>query len=216
MADHEIKVGPDKVQVGPDSVIIFSTRIMSEWTIREFCRVPIYFQSRKFFLLRKAPAPAPFAMRYELACWTADLPNETTRFINYDEAYVVEREREFKSNFRNGHLHSALFCLYPLLGFFWSGFKERVLGPIGFEARSITGASIMLAFSFFLLEGVFVFYFGSGFAAAVIGNSLFGTPLVWLDRLFLCILPVDCLFRFGRRLRGDDNPAGILEWVFSK
>ncbi|MDB6122550.1 MAG: hypothetical protein JWQ71_1543 [Pedosphaera sp.] len=215
IAIHETNIGPDKVQVGTDTIVIYATRIMADWTIREFCRVPIYFQSRKYFLRRKEPAPAPYAIRYELASWTADLPNETTRFINYDETYVAEREHEFKSTHRNEHLHSALMCLYPLLGFFWSEFKERVLGPIGFEPRSITSASIMLAFSFFLLEGIFVFYFRSGFAAAVFGNSLFYLPLVWLDRFLLCTLPVDCLFRYGQLLGGgDDTPGGILEWLF--
>jgi hypothetical protein len=208
----EHAVGPDKVQVGDFTVTVFAMRPMVDWTVREFSIVPIYFRGHKFYLKKKIDGPAPFACRYELAPWYPQLGLESSLSIVYDEDYVADRDRYFRTDRRNDHLHSALFGIYPLLGFCWSGFKERVLSRIGFEPVDITEASIIIAFSFFMMEGIFAFYFRSGFLAALFGQRL----LFGLDWTLLVVLPLDCAMRYGQVIRGDSFPAGFLEWLFKR
>lgn len=208
----QITVGPDLVEIGERTVTIFAMRPMPEWTVREFCIVPIFFRDHKFYLKRKSPGPAPYAFQYELAPWFPQLGTESTLKIVYDEDYVAERDQHVRAVRRQDHLHSALFAIYPFLGFCWSGFKERVLGPIGFEPVDITEASIMIEFGFFLAEAVFAFYFHAGFLGVMFGRRL----LFGLDLAFLLLLPFDCGIRYGRIIRGDSCPIGFLEWLFKR
>jgi hypothetical protein len=205
-------VGPDKVQVGDFTVTVFAMRPMPDWTVREFSIVPIFFRDHKFYLKRKLDGPAPYACRYELAPWFPQLGAESSLSIVYDEDYVADRDRYFRTDRRNDHLHSALFGIYPLLGFCWSGFKERVLSRIGFEPVNITEASIVIGSGFFLAELIFVFYVHSGFLAVVFGQRL----LSCLDLALLLVMPVDCVVRYGHVIRGDSYPAGFLEWLFKR
>lgn len=205
-------VGVDLVHVTDEKVIVFARHEMPDWTVREFCRVPIHFRGHKFYLLRKLPGALPYAFRYELAMWHSGLGMESNRPIYYDEDYVAERDQDAGIFKKREHLHSALFALYPFLGFCWSGFKERVLGPIGFDPVDITDASVMLAFGFFMLDAVFVCYFNYGFLAVVFSREW----LLPLDRILFVLVPLDCAMRFGRIIRGDSVPAGFLEWVFRR
>jgi hypothetical protein len=205
----EIAVGPDLVRVGDFTVTILAQRAMADWTVREFCIVPIFFRDHKFYLRRKETGPAPYACTYELAPWYPQLGTESTLRIIYDEDYVANRDRDSRTDRRNDHLHSALFCAYPLLGFCWSGFKERVLCRIGFEPVDITWASVFLEFSFFMVEGIFAFYFHSGFLTVMFGRRI----LYLLDMALLLALPIDSAVRYGHIIHGDSYPAGFLEWL---
>jgi hypothetical protein len=208
----EHAVGRDKVQVGDFTVTVFAMRPMVDWTVREFSIVPIYFRGHKFYLKKRLEGPAPFACRYELAPWYPQLGMESSLSIVYDEDYVADRDRYFRVDRRNDHLHSALFGIYPLLGFCWSGFKERVLSRIGFEPVDITEASVFIELSFFIVEGIFAGAFHSGFLAALFGRGL----LFGLDWTLLLVLPLDCAVRYGHVIRGDAYPGGFLEWLFKR
>ncbi len=203
-------VGPDKVQVGDLTLTIFAMRPMVDWTVREFSIVPIYFRGHKFYLKKKMDGPAPYACRYELAPWYPQLGMESSLSITYDEDYVADRDRYCRADRRNDHLHSALFGIYPLLGFCWSGFKERVLSRIGFDPVDITGGSIFIELGFFMVEGIFFGAFHGGFLTMLFGRRL----LFWLDLALLLVLPADCAMRYGQIIRGDSVPAGFLEWLF--
>ena len=211
-SENSARVGTDLVIVTEEALVIHAHREMPDWTLREFCVVPIYFRGHKFYLKKKSPGQAPYAMKYELGTWHDALGGESTLSINYDEDYVEERDRKGSMARGMEHLHSILTPLYPLLGFTWTGFKERVLSPIGFDARSITEASMLLAFSYWMLEGVFAFYFRGGFLAFVCSSA----PLLWLDWALVVVLPLDCAIRFGRLIRGDSIPCGFLEWLFRR
>ena len=93
----EFSVGPDKVRLVGDEVTVFAVRAMPDWTVREFCRVPIHFQGNKYYLLRKTAGPHPYAFQYQLAPWHSDLGAESSRSISYDEAYVAHRDEQFRS-----------------------------------------------------------------------------------------------------------------------
>lgn len=208
----EIAVGADLVLVTDHKLLVFARNEMPDWTVRDFCVVPIHFREHKFYLKSKAAGTPPYAMQYELATWHPGLGMESTRPIYYDEDYVAERDKQARTDRRHNHLHAALFALYPLLGFCWSKFKERVLAMIGFEPVDITEASIMLAFGFFLLEGVFVLTFHAGLLGALLGNESWYA----LDWILFVIVPLDCAVRFGHIIRGDSTPDGFLEWLFRR
>jgi len=205
-------VGPDLVQVGNFTVTIFARRPMPDWTVREFAIVPIFFRGHKFYLKRRLDAPPPYAAAYELVPWFTEPVSESSLSIVYDEDYVADRDRDFRTDRRHDHLHSVLFGIYPLLGFCWSGFKERVISRIGFEPVDITEASVIVAFSFFMVEGIFAFYFHSGFLAATFGRRI----LFGLDWTLLVVLPLDSAVRYGEVIHGDSYPAGFLEWLFKR
>ncbi len=207
---RELEVGPDKVHLIGNEVTVFAMRAIPDWTLREFCRVPIYFQGNKYYLLRKTPGPRPYAMHYQLAPWHPDLGTESGRSIEYNEEYVAQREAQFRSDRREEHMHPALMCLYPLLGICWSRFKVRALGPRGFEPLSITGASVMLLFACWMAESVFVLYFHLGFLALIFSRVW----LLWVDRLLFVLLPIDCAIRYGKVLEGSESPPGFLEWAW--
>jgi hypothetical protein len=211
----EFSVGPDKVHLIGDTVVIFAMRAMPEWTVREFSRSPIYFQDGKYFLRRKTAGPAPFAFQYELAPWHSGLGAESNLSITYDEAYVARREEQHRGDRRENLIYPALVCIYPLLGFLWSGFKERVLGPLGFEPAAITAASTLFEFCFFMLEGVFILYFHGGLIAPFCGRAAFDSML-WVDRALFIIVPLDAMLRYDQVLRGNASPDGFLEWVFRR
>jgi len=42
----EISIGPDKVLIAGDRVIIYAAQAMTEWTVREFRRPPIFFRDK--------------------------------------------------------------------------------------------------------------------------------------------------------------------------
>jgi hypothetical protein len=103
-----------------------------------------------------------------------------------------------------------LLPLYPLLGFCWSGFKERVLWPIGFLPPSITAASTMLTVGFVLVDGILFGFLGGG----LIAQLRLHVPLANLfDLLLLATMSLDCAVRYGQLLDHEPVPDGFLEWA---
>ena len=86
-----MKVGSDQVNVEGNRLIIHAAEPM-DWPIREFCRIPICFESRKYYVRSKHKGERPYAMVYELWPWPANLHEASTRQVVYDAAYVVERD----------------------------------------------------------------------------------------------------------------------------
>ena|SRR2546422_10263932 len=205
---EEFRIGPDRVVCLEDAVLVYTPREMTDWQLREFCRIPIHFRGAKYYLLRKARGGPPFAFCYELAPWPADLFEESKLAIQYDEAYVTRREAGEKAEEIDQLGRCVLLPLYPFLGFLWSRFKDRRLERFGFNPVSLTGASLYLAFGLFLGQGVLVFYLHSGIVELFLGS---GTT--WLDYAILLLLPVDVVARYHQVLRGDPFPDGFFEWA---
>ena len=200
-----MNVGSDKVCVGPERLVILAAEPM-DLPMREFCKVPVYFQGRKYYVRSKHKAERPHAMAYELWPWPTDLHESSTRQVIYDEAYVIERDK--MATTRRGHerLHMLLLPVYPLLGLCWSGFKNRVLGRLGFEPGSITKASIFLTFSLFMADGVLVGWLASG----ILGIRA-------ADWALLLLLGADLAMRFGQSLKFDvEDHWGFGEWLWPK
>jgi uncharacterized RDD family membrane protein YckC len=168
-----MNIGSDEVFFEGECVVIHAAEPM-DWPIREFCKVPIWFQGRKYYLRSKRNAEQPGPIVYELWPWPADLHDASPHAVVYDEAYAIERDKAAAKGRRHEWLYLALLPLYPFLGLLWSGFKSRALGPLGFEPTSITKASIVLTFNLFIVEGIFVGWLAGGILTYFRGGLRFG------------------------------------------
>ena len=205
--EDSVQIGPDKIQFIGETVVIFAAYEM-DWPLREFCRVPIFFRNRKYYLRGKSKPEPPYAVRYELWPWPDQFHEAAHREIIYDEDYVLERDAGAGSEKKNAFIRMLWLPFYPFLGFFWSGFKERVLSRYGFVPTSITGISIALAFNLCICQGIFAGWLHSGLLSLI-----FGTPL-WLDFVALFVLISDCVMRYDQRLKGETEATyGFLEWI---
>jgi hypothetical protein len=203
------QVGPDRVHVGRERIVIEAAHPM-DCPVREFCKVPIYFEGRKYYVRNHSTAPQPFAKRYELWPWPADLHEESNRSVIYSEAYVAERDRAAQKQRSGAVQHALLSAFYPLLGLFWSGFKNQTLLKLGFEPRSITSASVMLIFSLFVLEGVFVGWFGTG----ILVWLFHGMSSRNLDWILLVVMGADTVMRYSQLQDLDTQRHwGFCEWI---
>jgi hypothetical protein len=211
-------VGPDCAIIQDDILHIYARRAMPDWTVREFQRQAIFFQGRKYYLRLAEPAPRPYAARYELAPWPEDLHEQSNRSFAYDEAFVAERDRQALAQGARSLGHACLLPFYPFLGFFWSGFKDRALAPLGFVPASVTSASVLLEFLLMILQGILFGYLGGGLIAQTLSRCLlhpgtYGGSGAVLDLALLAVLAVDCAVRYSQGLRGDERPDGFLEWL---
>ncbi len=198
-----LDIGTDKVCLEPERLIIHAAEPM-DLPIREFCRVPVYFQGRKYYVRSQQAGERPRGVVYELWAWPPGLREASTRQVFYDQAYVIERDKVAATGRRHERFHFVLLPLYPLLGLCWSRFKNQVLGAWGFEPGAITKASIFLTFNAFMVDGIFVAWLGIG---------LVGVPL-W-DWAILLLLGADTALRFGQSLKLDvEHYWGIFEWMW--
>src|SRR6266511_2730531 len=83
-----LSVASDKVLYYGESVIIYATREMPDWQVREFCKIPIYFEGRKFYLLRPRLQFVTHHIRgFHASLAQEDLHEESNLSITYDQDY---------------------------------------------------------------------------------------------------------------------------------
>ncbi len=212
-----IDVGSDKVIVDGNRLTIDAARPMRDWSVREYCHHSIYFQGARYLLVGKHRAAKPYAMRYELETWPADLHESSHIDFIYDADFVAARDRGMRRDQTHTLIWYAMLPVYPLLGLFWSGIKERLLWPIGFVPTSITSASVMLVFLFTFCDGMFYGYLGGGVVCRIVGATGLGGWAMPADLALMGLLGLDCALRFSQLLRGDEPvPYGFLEWIFRR
>jgi hypothetical protein len=231
MSERTLAVGPDRVIVTAERVLIQAKHEMPEWEVYELFPVPIYFEDKKYYLVETRPMQGPHTICYVLRRWPEKKTTTATNFHVYDANSVAERE----ANLRNDHLETlvraCLIPLFPLLGFVWSGAQRR-LGRFCFAPRTITGISIFTSFCLFFGQGVFsiIMLNGSlrsgqlmlgGFLRAATMRShfqigAFALPVAWVDYGLLVIFLVDAAMRYTFYLREDQWYGGMLEWLVRK
>ena len=204
-----MKIGPDEVAFEGERLLIRAAEPM-DWPVREFCKVPIFFQGQKYYLRAKHKTEQLRPVVYELWPWSADMREASPCTVVYDAAYVIERDKAAAKGRRHQRHYLILVPLYPLLGLLWSGFKNRVLGPLGFEPGSITKISILLTFNLFIAEGIFVGWLAGGILTYCLGWS----TMRLVDCALTLVLGVDSAMRFGQSLKFDvDEHWGFCEWL---
>ena len=205
--ERSILIGTDQVYLGQTAVAILAVRENEGWTVREFSRMGISLEGKFYRLLHRTAAEKPFAWRYDLVEWTD--PQPPHHYVQYDEQYVHERNRGQRSDRTLDLINTIVKPFYPFLGFAWSGFKERVLVPCGYNARSITSASLMIETGFFMLESIFVLHLRNGFLMQVLSSEFMG----FLDIFLFLFMPIDLIIRTNQVMRGDEFPIGFMEWA---
>lgn len=209
-----IQVGKDVLTIAGDFVTIDAAQEMHEWQVREFQRLPIFLGDYKYFLRHKSAGQRPFAMRYVLERWPedADFAAAPVSFT-YDEQFVAERDAEHARQKRFEKLGSGLMCLYPLLGFLWSGTKKKLV-PAGFVPRSITGVSIFTGVCLLVLQGTFI-RMRLGLFTLLFGKiHRVEVGLLGLDYLLFGLMLVDIVLRFDQHIKNNaEFPWGFCEWI---
>lgn len=209
-----IQVGSDKVLLDGRRVIIDAMRPITDWSVREFCQHPIYFEGWRYLLVGKRRATKPFAVRYELHAWPENLHEASPISFTYDADFVAARDAAVRLEQQRTFAWYLLLPLYPVLGLFWSRFKERRLWPLGFVPTSITSASVMLMFCLLVAEGIFYGWLNGGFVVLLTGKSFDWIVHDWLDAALMLVLGWDCAIRFGQLFRDDKPvPDGLFEWL---
>ncbi len=184
-----------------------------DWPIREFCKVPIFFRGQKYYLRSKLEGRQPGLMVYQLCPWPAQLHEASPRSVVYDEAYVAQRDEAAAAARRHQRLYVALLPLYPFLGLLWSGFKNRILGPLGFEPGSITQASVVLIFNALIVEGIFVGWLRGGLLTYFLSRPVLRSA----DWAVMLLLGADSAMRFGQVLKMDvQEHWGFCEWLWPR
>jgi hypothetical protein len=202
-----VKIGPDEVHIEAERIFICAARAM-DWPLREFCRTPIWFAGRKYFLRAKHTDTANRDV-YELWLWPDNLTGGSSQGVIYDETYVAERDRTAVVKRRRNWVYLLLLPIYPLLGLCWSRFKNTVFIPLGFEIGAMTKTSVAFAFFFFFIEAILTAWLQHGILATFISSSL-----LWLDWLLFLALLVDSGMRFSQSLKFDvNNHWGFCEWL---
>ena len=206
------KVGSDRVNISANRVLIDAAQPM-DWAISEFCRTPVYFEGRKYYLRSRHAASPPFARQYELCPWPADLHEESSRAVIYSEAYVAERDARARRERRGDLFHTLLLPFYPFLGLCWSQFKNSALSRLGFEPRSITSASLILMLNLLVLEGIFVGWLRTGIMVWVCRDIGFRD----LDWALMVLVAVDTLLRYNQSMNLDlQRHWGFCEWLWPR
>jgi hypothetical protein len=153
-------------------------------------------------------------MRYLLERWPEDADFGTAPLsFTYDEQFVAERDAEYARMKRCDRLGTVLICLYPVLGFLWSGTKKKLV-PAGFVPRSITGISIFTCVCLLLLQGTFI-RMRLGLFTLLFGKiHRIETGLLGLDYLLFACMIVDIVLRFDQHIKNNvESPWGFGEWI---
>jgi len=191
-------IGPDLVRIEGDALAIYSQRDMPDWSVREFSQPVIWFQEQKFFLRTKESIAGSHRWRYGLSPWPEPERQSPPYAIFYSEEYVAGREQACRSARAFGTGRCLLLPLYPLLGFLWSGLKDRLV-PCGFGPRSMTSLSLGIQLGAFVVFGILIGYLG-----------------FWSIRnvLLLVALGLDLVMRYDFLLRDHPREFGFAEWCF--
>jgi hypothetical protein len=227
-AETIINIGPDRLNVTDEQVVIDAKRPFIDWDVREINQVPIYFEDNKYYLVEKRKAQPPFAVRYVMLPWPVDLSTCAKGFHSYDAEAVGARDAQYKGGQRDDLVHALLPPLYPILGFLWSGPQKR-LARFGFDPHSISGVSIFTSFCFLFAQGVFAVVLintsirsgkvvlGGFITAMASGHALrlgpISIPVMLFDVALLIALMADVAIRYTDYLREDEWAGGFLEWL---
>ena len=229
--ERVLLVGPDRVTVSDDRIIIEAKHEMPDWEVRTYQAPAIYFEEKKYILKEKENGAGPYPIRYVLLPWPVGKVANPKAFYRYDAATVGERDSERRGEALAQIVWICLLPLYPFLGLLWSGLQQR-LHRFGFLPRTITGLSIFTVFGLMLTQGVFIALLLQASArsgALMIGGIMriifnqnylhvgpVNFPVIILDILLIVTFLADVGIRYTHYLRDDQWTGGFLEWLLPK
>ena len=226
-----VRVGPDQVTITPEEVAIDCKHPMPDWEVREFTVPPIYFEDKKYYLVHKTKAAAPYTIRYLLKPWPETGLQPAKFFHNYDEEAVAQRDGARRSGHASEVGYACLVPFYPFLGLLWSGLQKRLI-PFGFVPHTITGISVFTVFALLFGQGVFTVitmnatlrtgkmmiggFVQAMFDAPYLKIGSFNFPIGIIDGLLALAFVADVAIRYSNYLRDDQWSGGFLEWIFRR
>ncbi len=225
------EVGPDRVTIGESQAIIEARHPLRDWEVREINYVPVYLQDKKYYLVEKRKAEAPYAVRYLLHPWPEYQATNATGFLSYDTEIVRVRDAHRRANHLDDLGHAFLMPFYPLLGLLWSGLQQRLV-RFGFVPHVISGFSIFFTFSLAFGQAVFAMILLNsslrtgtvmvgGFIRSIASSDHFtlgpvAISAALIDALLLVALVLDTFVRYARYMRDDQWAGGFLEWIIPR
>jgi hypothetical protein len=226
-----VHVGPDRVTIKPDEVIIEARHRLDEWKVRDINPWPVYFNDKKYNLVCIRKGEKPYEAAYILIPWPEDLSTTATGFYTYDAEAVTERGEARRSGQMDDIAKAFMIPFYPLLGLFWSKTQRR-LSRFGFEPHAISGISIFMVFCMVFAQGVFAIVTINGSIRSgkiVVGGCLralsdqdalhigaLSIPIGIFDSILVLLLLADFGVRYTNYLREHDWCGGFGEWIFRR
>ncbi|MCP3977955.1 MAG: hypothetical protein GY716_01310 [bacterium] len=208
-ATASICVGPDRVTLEPDRLVVRSPADMDGWEVHPYRRPLIHFDDRTWRIAGKSQE-GDGTFRYELRPWVPALGDVPTREIRYDADYVERRESLSRQHRAHAIAGPAILLLSPLLGFLGSGTKRR-LEAFGLNVRAATWHSIYLQCFVILCCGTL-----ASISMMIVAQRQ--TPPWSSGHLLLlaAVVGLDVLFRVDRLIREDDYPPGFYQWLIPR
>ena len=223
-----IRIGPDRITINENEVIIDARHRMPEWKVRELNPIPVYFRDGKYQLVQARKGVAPYEASYVLLPWPEGLTSSAKGLLTYDEEAVASREGTLRTGRFEDLVKAFLIPLYPFLGLLWSKTQRR-LSRFGFVPHTISGLSVFLVFCLLFGQGVFAVVtinasvragkmLVGGFIRALCNHDTLhlgpvGIPIGALDCLLAVALLADLAMRYSYYLREHDWCGGFLEWL---
>jgi len=202
------RIGPDRLTIGEDRLVIHSPADMDGWDVREHRKPLIHFDGRTWQLERKLPCPGD-TMRYELTPWSPPHLELPGLEIRYGADYVERREAERALQRRRDRIAPGLGLISPLIGFLGSEAKRRIQAAYGIDPATATARSLYLQYLVILLSIVWT---GIGLLATGIGGA---APFpVWPAAVAAILLAPDAMVRWSRLIEEQAYPPGLYEWLW--
>jgi len=184
---------------------------MDEWDVRHNRKTVVYINDEAWCLVEKQFFGKK-EVRYILDPWPGmEIPG---RMIRYGEEYVSNRDEALKRMRLESWLYPVLYVLKPLIGFLPSGVKAKIENVSGVSAREATMISILVEIFLFFASAIFGLVISADGVPA--HNAIYWMgKIVFIQIVFLLLLLIDMLARYGSYLRDEGRPLGLFEWTWS-
>ncbi len=200
------RIGPDRVLVRDDRLVIESPVDMEHWEVRTYRHTMIRFEGRGWRIVRTGTG-SKNAVRYELEPWTPSPIELTGPTCDYGPAFVEQRDREYADRRRRHTVGVVLGLVLPLVGLLGSETKRRIEERYAIGAVAATRASLYV-------EGVIML---ASATLLLIGSMVYPPPWpLGPCALGALVLPPDLLFRYDSLIRDEQYPPGFYQWVWRR
>jgi hypothetical protein len=202
------RIGPDRVTIEEDRVVIHSPVDMEGWEVREHRKPLIHFEGRTWQLEKKLPC-ARGTIRYELIPWSPSHLELPGRELRYGEGPVGRREAERASQARRDRVAPGVGLISPLFGFLSSRTKRRIQEAYGIDPGTAARRSLYLQYLVILLS---IAWSAIGLMVGAVGGaSPFSVGPAVAAAAFLA---PDAIARWGRLIEEEAYPPGLYEWLW--
>jgi len=205
----EQRVGPDRVLLRGDRLIIESPIEIDGWEVRRHRRLLVRYAGRGF-TPRRIERTTHGSVRYELAPWSPvplEIPGAE---VEYGIDFVERRDSAAASRRRRERAGFVLNLLSPLVGLLGARLKGSIEEQFGIDATAATERCVMIeALSIApALAMVVIELVASGIAGQPVGLPV--RPCAALALVF----GLDVLMRWDRLLAEEHPPPGFYEWAW--